>query len=375
MTAEQLENLLSEMADEVKPTPMRRRVLATSKRLVMWRAITASAATLGLLSGVVVSFTAVADGGIGQAAGGDSLDGTFYEVTFDEDGDEGLASWTAGKPSRAEVIPPGTDDGMYSLSGAISPDGEYIAYMTRDVSGDNGNLIKVRDLDTGEITKVGEYSGQKKTCSYPSWAPDSKRLLVDRGSDFDDRAGFVDIEDGDFDTVDVPNPCDLRAAEGDRVYSTAKSDDGTVDVYVTDADGKTKSTGVAKVVRASSQWSIVEMGAVSPDGRFVCVGASEGYYEDLENRGNTCDLIVDTTSGKRLLGERDETVYWQGNSSMFTVPGRVVVEYDESDIDNPEEYQHMYDGEGELVGEIESTPDGVVSEEPAIGFVPRAGRG
>lgn len=329
---------------------------------------TATIASLLLVSGVVVSVTAVADDN--QRAASDSLNGTFYEAISNSDGDEGLASWTTGDPTRTEVIPPGTDDGLYGQTGAISPDGEYIAYMTDDVGGANGNLIKVRDLDTGKITKVAEYSGQQKTCSFPSWAPDSQRLLIDKGSDFDDRAGFVDIADGSFDPVDVPHPCDMRAAKDGSVYSTAKSENGTVDVYVTDADGKTKSVGAAKAVEAASEWSLVGLGAVSPDGRFLCVYASEGYYEDLENRDIYCDTIVDTARDKTVLRSNAETGYWHAGPSVFAVPGRVVVESDQDEIDT-EEYQHLYDTRGELIDEVASTPDGVVAEDPAIGFVPQ----
>lgn len=384
MTTEQLKNLLSDMADEVKPMSVHKRAVAQSQRMRLRQAAFASVTALVLVGGGVAGVAALADDGTGEAAGlptsdVNKLEGTFYEGYFEQGGGESLGAWETGEDTVAELIPKGTDDGSYAHTASLSPDGAQLAYLTFSAEytePGNADKIKVRDLKSGKITEVAEYSGMAKTCSEPTWAPDGRRLFIDRGSEFDERTGFVEVATGEFTPVEVKNPCNARVIEDangeELIFSTAKTSDDTVDVVATGADGKRRTT---KVAQAAKEYDVYvrELVAVSPDGRFVCVNTNtdrNGYDESAGDRFGTCDLVVDNETGEVVEpfdGAHDNDEVF-GSPSMFAVPGRLIAEEATGD-DNQNETQQMYDYEGKLIDEVDSASAG--NDDPVLAFVPK----
>lgn len=373
MTTKQLKDLLTDMADEVQPTRVHERAVAQSKRIGRRNAILASITALLLTGSGLFGFSVLAHGmgndGEHQVADGElptsdvnKLSGTYYQVMDPDSGPESVVSWQPGGDEVAEPLTAIDTEDQYYNTGNVSPNGEYFSYMTSP-SNDGGDpevtdrifVASFADTASGE---VAQYSAAEDLCAEPVWAPDSKRIFVDRGSAGDgDRTGFVDVETSEFTSFPVENPCDAQVATNadgeDLVFSTEASGD-SVEVYATNSSGERTATGAAKVMMESGRY-ITELVAVSPDGRFLCVSTESepgSYTEDMSaGRYGYCDAIIDTGAKEEIEVFDNNGVLPTGSPSVFAIPGRLLLEGDDGKGNG---IHLLYDYDGKLIDEATS---------------------
>ena len=76
-----------------------------------------------------------------------------------------------------------TDDTYNNWFPHPSPDGRYLAFLTYIDPIDPGShppdknvMLRLMDIETGEITELARFTGGQGTINVPSWAPDSRRF-------------------------------------------------------------------------------------------------------------------------------------------------------------------------------------------------------
>jgi TolB protein len=76
-----------------------------------------------------------------------------------------------------------TDDTLNNWFPHPSPDGKYIVYLSYISPIDPGAhppdrdvMLRLMNIETGEITELARFTGGQGTINVPSWAPDSKRF-------------------------------------------------------------------------------------------------------------------------------------------------------------------------------------------------------
>lgn len=367
MTTEQLKNLLTDMADEVEPVSVHRQAAARSRRIANRRILVASLTSVAVLSGAVTGYAAIADGGDpAPPATTDGPAGTFYGATFEQGRGDALWSWQPGDEKPTEVIEPGTDDGRYYDTGAVSPDGRYIGYLT-EPTGDRGE-VRLRNLDTGDVTTLAEYSADGSTCSAPAWTPDSDRLFVDRGDDFDQRFGYVDVSSRKFEPlVDQQVGCSAtitRYPEGDMVMSLRKEKGKVVIDQNFNREGVHGTLPIEEELEHTGQPYVRELTAISADGRYVCLNTDDvaAPIAGLDRLG-ICSTLYDLDADE-LIEMPIEGDDWFASASAFAAEDRFLV-YTESGAK-----ARLYRFDGTLATET-ATPWQDDEDFMPLGYLPR----
>lgn len=381
MTTRQLQDLLSDMADDVRPTSVHDKAVLQSRGIGMRRAAIASVAALTLIGGGVFGVAALADGPDGDRVVDPAEDvreihGTYFVVDSGGQGDpERLVSWRVGDDEVTELANAESAGwGLFVRTGEVSPDGKHFSFLSPSPeeggSAEDANSVMVMDLATKEIRKVADYSTTGDPCSPPMWSPDGERLYVDRGPGASgDRTGYVELASGDFTPLPIDEPCDLTVTTGDDgddvVLSTARGDDGA-EVYATTADGERTAVGAAAIAGADSRY-ITDLVAASADGRYLCVepGLEKNEYHDgIKGRSDTCDFIIDTVDEETIVIDERNGAFPTGGPSMFVIPGRILLEGDDGDGGTT---HLLRDVDGTVLDEIDSGLD-----DPALprAFVP-----
>lgn len=216
-----------------------------------------------------------------------AVGGTFYYLKAGKKATE-LWSWRTGGDPAIE----------YSVAGRtlldtanISLDGRALAFVS-----DRSELV-VRDLvaKTDRVVVKLAVDG-KQPCQDAVWAPDGKpRVLVQNGTE----AGLPKMQ-----WIDVTTGAPVSAAVkvGGCYARPVARTDGTYDLYYLangdiywqTPDGNTAATGLGPAIADTIGEPVRALGAVSPDGKKVCVRTGDGGV--LEKRALDCSVIADVAS-------------------------------------------------------------------------------
>jgi TolB protein len=228
-----LHEAMSELADEVRPADLRERALRQSRRMAVRRTAAVAlgiAALVGVTGAGIATVvprhaarvqpgasataspsasappsqspSAGASAGIGQSP---TALGTFYYIDIatarqPDTPTVGVYSWTPGAATAHPTRIAQVDSRSVYSSGNISPDGHWLAYAFSD------KALHLVDLTTGrDRVAYRPPAGWEidRGCVVPTWAPDSRRLLmrefavfgqtnvVDRDEVFDTTTGKV----------------------------------------------------------------------------------------------------------------------------------------------------------------------------------------
>ncbi len=193
-----------------------------------------------------------------------SPDGTRIAFTSDRDGDN--PQIYAMNADGSDVVRLTVSDGI-DMMPAWSPDGQKIAFVstrpyTLTVEGgqlivDAGPEIWVMDADGGNPTRIT--GGQEDLALYPTWSPDSRRLVYMNLSDRIDLIVHVlDEEFGQSLTTDATfdSWSPAWSPDGRRLAFMAEQEDGNKDIYVMDSDGSNrKNLTNSPTAEADPAWS------------------------------------------------------------------------------------------------------------------------
>jgi serine/threonine protein kinase len=205
------------------------------------------------------------------------------------------------------------------ISGAISPDGKYLAYS--DVNG-----MYVTHLETGEIRALPQPSGlnsKKVQWEVTAWFPDSARLLVNSHPPDKDHTVW---NSGDASTWMVPvmggAPLKLR----DQATGSSVSPDGSLISFTANGDRELwlmSPTGEhARKLYDAPARSTFEWSSWTPDGRRL--------INDISNETGVTVLSQDLEGGPAatLLKPSDTNKSW--NVGLWLPDGRLLYSVRES---------------------------------------------
>jgi len=212
-------------------------------------------------------------------------------------------------PATGKVSPPTLATQHFvglNRSPAWSPDGKYLAYVSKPRPKLFDNAIFIRSLVTGEEKEIS-----LKLKLFPSrglhWSPDGHSLLV-TGVDPRHRWAFFSID------KDTGNQTALLWSQpGSYPFWATWSSDGKSLIYTHEADDKSirvrdLETGQEKVLVANNPYSgYLKEGALSPDGRQLAF-----ISNDSKARSDVLEVVP--TAGGELrellrLGEGKEFEY------------------------------------------------------------------
>lgn len=153
-----------------------------------------------------------------------------------------------------------------------SPDGKYLAYLSRRGPTENANRMTVLAIRSTETGKVRELTPNLNFYDRPLWSPDGSFLVV-AGTDSKGRWGIHRIDGQSGETT----PVVMSDAERHQVTACGWSPDGKIlYIYYTDLHSK-EGVIIARDVRSGQEREIVRRAglargaSVSPDGRSLAV--------------------------------------------------------------------------------------------------------
>ena len=197
----------------------------------------------------------------------------------------------------------------------ISPDGQRIAFETRDPSGPDGGRLWVADLANVTGRRALPSTGAPLNWA-PMWTPDGQRLLFLASGDRPD-AVFWRRADG---TGDAEHLLDARSAEGwnaDGSVLRFLTLTGNGDYGISLFDLKSRTVTTLIDLPRSAQHS----SALSPDGRWIAYASNEtGRYEVwLEPFPRTSVRYrLTSTGGSHPLWSRDgKSIYFDRERQLF----------------------------------------------------------
>ena len=161
-----------------------------------------------------------------------------------------------------------------------SPDGKYLAYISRSRRHNTYLVSCIRSLETGKerefsfnINLIGNLIG----ATIPRWSPDCRSLLV-RGRDKKNCGGIyqIDAQTGDVTNIvlsDVYGEVSFRSCEwsrdGKAIFYGRVNEDNLCQILVRDLE-----TGTEKELYRSSSEFCFDI-SVSPDGKWLALGSSQ----------------------------------------------------------------------------------------------------
>ena len=158
------------------------------------------------------------------------------------------------------------EDGAFTRDPAFSPDGRRLAF----VASEHGRrMLRVHDFQTGQVRTLFEVGGASWPL-YPSWSPDSRRIVFQHTRGIFDPYRIV--------TVDVADGSTQEVAQGVGAWTARPhfSADGRA-IYFTSRVGKTAALyrvvpgPDARPEEVTDLTRHVHEGLVSPDGRWLAV--------------------------------------------------------------------------------------------------------
>lgn len=175
----------------------------------------------------------------------------------------------SGQPTGATLLP--TRYRGVNSAPSFSPDGRRIAFLSVRGSenfGQEGRLISVRALDTGEETDL--HSRLSHIESF-RWSPDGRLLLVS-GSDRRARGGLflVDARSGRAEPLLIDESASFRGLEG--VWTR----DGKAVLYVAGNQVRRLEIDSGREEMVYRHGSTLSLPALSPDGRRLAFAAAGG---------------------------------------------------------------------------------------------------
>ena len=167
---------------------------------------------------------------------------------------------------------PGPEGGR--LSGAWSPDGERIAFLTQtpEVKGDTGRVVSIRDMKSGAVRDIAL---QMNYASNIFWFPDARALLI-QGRDARGRGGVfrLDLSTDAIEPLvfDVDRVGGISRDGRSLFYQSALSP-GVVEHDLVTGAKRVVVAGSASGIELSwnRQWLAVRTGAPSPELQVVAV--------------------------------------------------------------------------------------------------------
>lgn len=329
MNIDRLRHDLTELAEEVTTVDLRDRVLRTSHRLGIQRAMAMSATAVVMFvaaTGTAYALlprpasgpspaqtpsvthpappdptpsTAATTGPTPSTPPASTLSGTVYYLMRQGEV-ETVYSLRDGRTTKHLSVPANS---CASNSLSLSPDGRLVAW----IAGDNGN-------DYGDLT-VASIDGARTRVirkdvyclgAFPAWSADSRQLWVILSSN--GAKGTIDVDSQKF----TPVPDDVFARYG------AWSPNGAFQAY---RDGN-------KIVVATSNGNVVRMtehDAESPTGGFTVQGVSDdgryvvvGQLGSDPSRVRTGATVVDVVTGDDVDLPVDAP---KGGRAVFLLPG------------------------------------------------------
>ena len=202
-------------------------------------------------------------------------------------------------------------DSTTDLSGRVSPDGRYIAY----INWENGNL-GVHDLKTNEnreLTTGGGWEPPHTWAEYPLWSPDSRRIAYAWyvGSKQDLRVVTLDgaqprvIVEAESE-VEFAYPLDW-SPDGRRILASVQAPSGSDLAFVGVADGSLQC--LPQPTPPS------EVASVSPDGKYIA-------YDTRRTADDRDIFLLDIESGSTSALVQhpadDHQPMWSPNGKWLT---------------------------------------------------------
>ncbi len=174
-----------------------------------------------------------------------------------------------------------------------SPDGKYLAYLSRRGPTENADRMTVLAIRSTETGKVRELTPNLNFYDRPLWSPDGSFLVV-TGTDSKGRWGIHRIDGQSGETTAVV----MSDADRHQVTACGWSPDGKI-LFIWFADLHSKEgVIVAREVRSGQEREIVRRGGLSrgadvtPDGRWLAITTA-----DPDNK-TTSLLLLPTAGGE-----------------------------------------------------------------------------
>jgi eukaryotic-like serine/threonine-protein kinase len=235
-----------------------------------------------------------------------------------------LAAVTAGQTIAGYELTLAGVDGSRKVLGKlpasvyaprISPDGQRIAFETRDPSGPDGGRLWVADIANVTGRRALPSTGAPLNWA-PMWTPDGQRLLFLASGDRPDAVFWRRADGGG----DAEHLLDARSAEGwnaDGSVLRFLTLTGSGDYGISLFDLKSRTVTPLIDLPRSAQHS----SALSPDGRWIAYASNEtGRYEVwLEPFPRTSVRYrLTSTGGSHPLWSRDgRSIYFDRDRQLF----------------------------------------------------------
>jgi Tol biopolymer transport system component len=170
-----------------------------------------------------------------------------------------------------------------------SPDGKFLAYISRRDTGGLNNVLCILSRETGEVREVRT---EMAYVNRPRWSPDGRSLAV-MGTDLKGRDGLfrIDVQTGGLFHLAVNEPGVNSniidwSRDGKRIFLTrATSDKGWAFVERDVASG-------AERIIAHRKDIVYGLAALSPDGKWFAMRAQDAASKD------SLLLVMDVVDGK-----------------------------------------------------------------------------
>ncbi|TDB75669.1 hypothetical protein [Micromonospora sp. KC723] len=292
---------LADLAEEVTLVDVRDRVLRTSRRLGIRRAVAGSAAAVALLGAATgTAFAFSPKGSPGPTPGNlpsvvtspspadpwANVGRIFYLPTVSDMGNIPLTAWRPGGQPSTLVDLPGS---VLGSNAAVSSDGRQVAWvqdtelMLADVDGPNRRVVSAH-VEAG-------------SCWGPSWSPDSQSLaaaVMRRPGIPIAQYGLVDLKTGRFAPLKISvNGCrPVWSADGQLLAYT----DGEGRVAVTNRHSS--ATRVVPRLGGNNVYDSYHVVSLSRDGSRVALLRTGPTEDDGDiARDLNANAVVDTRTG------------------------------------------------------------------------------
>jgi len=347
MNIDRLRDDLAGLAEVVTPVDLRDRALATSRRIGIQRAIVTSTTAVVLLAAAAGTAVAIMPRNDNPPTPAGTPTATAMpSPSTVETPDPSTSPTTAPAPDPAAIgqlfygPDPGPDSGktsnLYSwtpqseprkllqlfsntavANATVSPDGRKVAWVGESL---HDAALYVANVDGSGKRKLHDrVDGQ---CWGPTWAPDSKRLMVaiiesTGGNQYRDRRGVLDIATGDFREVDQEWSGDchpLWSADGKVV---AVPDGGRV--MMTDPEAGDRRA--IPHLGGGAERTAADVTSISPDGSKIALFV-RGSGEPVGDAGRklSVNAVLDTRTGKQielpLGGRKLVQAYFQSDGTL-----------------------------------------------------------